>query len=233
MRVPKKILFILIIALALIVQGSNFYFAAIPSSGDIPSQFKVYDELPVAEPKRFDSLRDVVQVDEKARKTAAVKEFADLVIDGNSNLIKGVYVEDEFAFPVVQQPSGQAAFVSTIDSVVTDFAMPRKYGVTGLIAHNYLAGADFFNLNIGEIVQVIYGDGEIEFYEITDIQRYQALQPNSPNSQFIDLETSLKITATQLFKRVYMGSHHLTLQTCIEEGLEDSWGRLFIIADPI
>jgi hypothetical protein len=37
--------------------------------------------------------------------------------------------------------------------------MPSKYGVTGLLAHNYLSGRHFFGLEIGDIVQLVYGDG--------------------------------------------------------------------------
>ena len=111
--------------------------------------------------------------------------------------------------------------------------MPKKYGITGIIAHNYLAGAAFFDLEIGNIVKVVYGDGSISQYRITDIQEYQALSPNSATSEFKDLETDVQISATQLFKRVYTGEHHLTLQTCIQVGPEDSWGRLFVIADPV
>ena len=102
-----------------------------------------------------------------------------------------------------------------------------------MLAHNYLAGADFFTLNIGDQIQVVYGDGSVHVYQIADIQSYQALSPNSASSNFVDLATSDRLTATQLFKRVYMGSHHLTLQTCIQQGSEDSWGRLFIIAYPV
>ena len=119
--------------------------------------------------------------------------------------IRGIYSENEFAFPVVQQPSGNPGFVSTTKDVVTEFSMARKYGVTGIIAHNYLAGSNFFNLKIGEIIQVVYGNGKTQSYEITSIQSYQALSPNSATSQFVDLATSEKISATQLFKRVYTG----------------------------
>ena len=149
------------------------------------------------------------------------------------NDIRGIYSENEFAFPVVKQPAGNAGYVSTIEGVVTEFSMAKKYGVTGIVAHNYLAGGDFFSLEIGEVIEVVYGDGEILRYEITSIQSYQALSPNSATSQFVDLATSEKISASQLFKRVYMGSQHLTLQTCIQQGNEDSWGRLFVIAEPI
>ena len=121
---------------------------------------------------------------------------------------------------------------TVIEGEITQFSIPNKYGNTGLLAHNYLSGRHFFGLGIGDVVQLVYGDREIKEYQIADIQRYQALQPDSPSSQFLDLNTGEKLSATQLFKRVYMGNHHLTLQTCIQEGLEDSWGRLFIIAKP-
>jgi hypothetical protein len=67
---------------------------------------------------------------------------------------------------------------------------------------------------------------------VEDIQQYQALQPFSPYSNFRDLETQSILTAEQLFNKVYRGEFHLTLQTCIENEGNLSWGRLFIIARP-
>lgn len=233
MRVPKKVLFFLLIAVSLILQGFVFTETSLPLSGDNPGVAIAYDDLPLAQPFSFDSLQDVEQNEFQVSKTIPVNNFAQSLVDGNSNTIRGLYVGDKFAFPVVQQPSGNAGFVSTTENVITDFAMPRKYGVTGLLAHNYLAGGEFFSLEIGDLIQVVYGDGNIQMYRVSDIQSYQALSPNSAGSNFVDLQTSEKLTATQLFKRVYMGSHHLTLQTCIQQGSEDSWGRLFIIADPV
>ena len=52
-------------------------------------------------------------------------------------------------YPVIQQPAGQAGYVSQQTNVVTEFSMPKKYGVTGSTCHNYLAGAEFFNLEVG------------------------------------------------------------------------------------
>ena len=78
-----------------------------------------------------------------------------------------------------------------------------------------------------------YGDGSISKYVVTDIQEYQALQPDSPRSDFRDLGTDKVISASELFKRMYMESEQVTFQTCIWKGDEDSWGRLFVIADPI
>ncbi len=58
-------------------------------------------------------------------------------------------------------------------------------------------------------------------------------QPDSPYSDFIDLENSQKLTSTQLFNFVYTGEHHVTFQTCIAKGSNLTWGRLFVIATPL
>jgi hypothetical protein len=230
----RNLLLALFILGSLIFQGSIQYREFIPlSSGGSGINSDKLLPLFLADPVSFDTewdiLKSYVDLDEKA----AINDFVSTVNNGATEVIRGVYSENNFALQIVQQPSGQAGFVSTIEGVVTQFSMPNQYGVTGLIAHNYLAGRNFLRLGMGDIVQLVYGDGEIKEYKIADIQRYQALQPDSPRSQFLDLNTGEKLTATQLFKRVYMGNHHLTLQTCIQDGLEDSWGRLFIIANPI
>lgn len=233
MRAPKKVLFLILTTTVFFLQGFSFAEIKLPDSGDNPTLALASDDLPLVRPVSFSNLQDVSQADLNANKADELNSFVQSLIDGSSDTIRGLYVEDKFAYPVVQQPSGNAGFVSTTDDVITDFAMPRQYGVTGLLAHNYLAGADFFTLNIGDQIQVVYGDGSVQVYQIADIQSYQALSPNSASSNFVDLATSDRLTATQLFKRVYMGSHHLTLQTCIQQGSEDSWGRLFIIAYPV
>jgi hypothetical protein len=68
---------------------------------------------------------------------------------------------------------------------------------------------------------------------VQSIQRYQALDPMNPYSQFKDLETQTTSTAEELFNKVYRGDYHLTLQTCIENNGNASWGRLFIVATPM
>jgi hypothetical protein len=233
MRVSKKILIFLTLSVSLILQGFVSTESNLPFSGENPGLGIAYDGLPLAQPISFDTLQDVGQPQLQVSKTIPVNDFVQSLVDGNANTIRGLYVDNKFAFPVVQQPSGKAGFVSTTEDVITDFGMPKKYGVTGLLAHNYLAGKEFFELEIGDLIQVVYGDGSVQMYRISDIQSYQALSPNSASSNFVDLATSEKLSATQLFKRVYMGEHHLTLQTCIQQGSEDSWGRLFVIADPV
>ena len=88
-------------------------------------------------------------------------------------------------------------------------------------------------LKLDDNLQMIYGDGHYKTYQVTAVYRFQAIEPNNSNSSFIDLQTNEEFSAAQLFKQVYMGNHHITLQTCIQQGEEPSWGRLFIIAEPL
>jgi hypothetical protein len=82
---------------------------------------------------------------------------------------------------------------------------------------------------------LVYGGGKVEYFVITEILQYQALQPTSQWSEFHDLAdaNNKTITAEQLFKRVYTGPRHITFQTCIEAEGNLSWGRLFVLATPI
>ena len=230
----RRILLTLLILGSLILQGSIQHREFIPlSSGGSGINSDILSPLFLADPVLFDTAQDILQSDVEPGNKAAISDFISTVTDGTTGVIRGVYSENNFGLQIIQQPFGKVGFVSTIEGVVTQFSMPNQYGITGLLAHNYLSGKHFFGLGLGDIVQLVYGDGDIKEYLVVDIQRYQAIQPDSPNSQFLDLNSGEKLSATQLFKKVYMGNHHLTLQTCIQEGSEDSWGRLFIIANPI
>jgi hypothetical protein len=159
-------------------------------------------------------------------------DFSKTVQNGNANVLRGVYVPDVLALPVVQQPIGQAAYVSTEDGTLTQFAMASQFGTIGLLAHNHLAGRFFSQLAVGQEVRLVYGNGNVEYFVITEILHYRALQPNSPYSSFHNLNKEETLTAEQMFKRVYFGNRHVTFQTCIAKDGNASWGRLFLIATP-
>lgn len=163
----------------------------------------------------------------------SLSEFIETVKDGNANTLRGVYVANVMAYPIVQQPYGNPGFVSTIDSVVTQFSMANEVGNLGLLAHNHLAGISFANIKQNDQIVLVYGDGSLESFLVESILQYQALSPLSPYSQFKDLENESILTAEDLFREVYRGEYHLTLQTCINNEGNASWGRLFIIAKPI
>ena len=164
---------------------------------------------------------------------AELMQFAAGLKKGSGSQVTGVFVDDVMAYQVVQQPSGSAGYVSTDSDVVTQFSTAAKFGTVGILAHNFLAGISFFDLTPDEDVYVVYGDGSTAHYVIKDIRRFQALQPNSPYSSFVDLDTNVSYSSTNVFYEVYGNSGNLVLQTCIAADGIDSWGRLFVIAEKI
>jgi len=159
-------------------------------------------------------------------------EFSKTIQNNEANVLRGVYVPDVLAFPIIQQPKGNAGFVSFNDGELTQFRMASQFGNIGLLAHNHLSGRFFSQLAVGQEVRMVYGDGKVEYFVITQILQYQALQPTSPYSSFRDLTNDGNLTAEQLFNKVYRGDHHVTFQTCIAAHGNSSWGRLFVIAIP-
>jgi hypothetical protein len=145
-----------------------------------------------------------------------------------------LYLNDSVAFQIVQQPVGNSSFVSPFPNYVTEFRTASNYGAIGLLAHNYLAGLYFFQVLPGQEIELVDSNNRTERFVVTKIQRYQALSPNSPSSDFINLATGESLTASQLFKNIYINqTGHLVLQTCIYTDQNPSWGRLFIIAEPV
>jgi hypothetical protein len=159
--------------------------------------------------------------------------FIASVTDGEAGVVRGVYAPGLLALPVRQQPADDPNYVSPEVGVATQFAPAAALGVTGLLAHNYLAGADFFKLAEAQDVQIVYGDGTVKLYRVTAIYRFQALDPYSPYSNFVDLSTGATESASEVFNLVYAGGEHVTFQTCIANYGNPSWGRLFVIATPV
>lgn len=158
--------------------------------------------------------------------------IAMVATNNNSKQVVGVFQHGTFRAPVVQQPGNAPGFVSTEFDKVTQFRMANQYGVTALLAHNYLAGQNFKKIRPGSLITIVYGNGRTVDYMVEEIRQYQALSPNSPYSNFINLADTdqNKISATDLFYDIYTQDGRLVLQTCIEKDGELSWGRLFIIA---
>jgi hypothetical protein len=159
-------------------------------------------------------------------------DFSKAVQNGQADVLRGVYVPNILALPVIQQPSGNAGYVSNNDGETTLFRMASQFGNVGLLAHNHLAGRSFFGLRAGQEIRLVYGSGHVEYFVVKEILKFQALQPNSPYSSFKNLDKDETLTAEQMFKRVYLGERHVTFQTCIEADGNLSWGRLFVIAVP-
>lgn len=147
--------------------------------------------------------------------------------------VESVRVDGVLDLPVVQQPKGDTNYVSPKNGELTQFATVSQYGNIGLLAHNYLSGKMISRLVAGQVVHILYSDGSTESFVITEILRYQALDPKSPYSSFQDLDDETEaLSVGQMFDRVYAGERHLTFQTCIAQDGISSWGRLFVVAMP-
>lgn len=162
----------------------------------------------------------------------ALISFVNQVKNGQAGELRGLYVPELLAIPVIQQPAGDHEFVSPRNNTVTQFGLASRYGSTGLLAHNYLAGQDFSLLEKNQKLHLVYGDGQVTTFVITEILQYQALEPDSTSSGFVGLEDNTLLTTAELFAQVYHGDGTVVLQTCISRDNDLSWGRLFVIAEP-
>lgn len=171
---------------------------------------------------------------EAATEMAVFDDFVASVINGNRGLVSGIYVQDALAIPILQQPSGNPGHITMQAGAATQFGMASDYGAIGIIAHNFLVGNQFFELQAGMEVYVVFGDGSYDVYLITEIRRFQALSPNSPYSNFLDLDNDNELlTGTQLFNQIYNQPGNLIFQTCIDNNGLSTWGRIFISAEQI
>ncbi len=162
----------------------------------------------------------------------SLNRFVHLMSNGQPGALRGVYVPDVLADPVVQQTGHDGTYVSTEPRVVTQFGPASQIGSVGLLAHNFLAGDKFNMLQHGSLVYLVYGDGHMATFIVTTLMQYQALDPESPYSTFVDLSTGASMTATTVFNTVYGRPGDVIFQTCIDAYGNPSWGRLFIVAEP-
>jgi hypothetical protein len=159
--------------------------------------------------------------------------FLQTVSNGEANQLRGVFVPGIMAVQVVEQGENGAGYISREEETLTRFGMADAFGTVGLLAHNHLAGKYFASLKPGQIVYLIYGNSQVNAYMITQVLSFQANEPYNPYGTFRNLETGTESSAEELFRQVYTGSFHITLQTCIAQGDQPSWGRLFVIAIPL
>lgn|GEM_PF-612356 len=205
------------ISLSLILIAAMSPFAIFTSPIPVTGKFQNFSINQLRSPDNFSSFINMVATNR------------------NSNQVVGIYQHSLLKAPVVQQPSNLPGYVSSEADKVTQFSLPKQFGVTALLAHNYLIGQNFHKITIGSYITVIYGNRKTEIFQVADIREYQALSPNSPYSSFINVadRSNKKITANTLFYDIYTQKDRLVLQTCIERDGDLSWGRLFIIASRV
>jgi hypothetical protein len=155
------------------------------------------------------------------------------VFDGQADVVRGVYVEGVFSLPVFQQPEGDVAYVSSRMGEITEFQSAARNNVTGLLAHNYLSGDLFYNLELGHEVIIVYGNGTLRRYQVVDFQQFERLDRVDLRSSFVELSSGQTLTSDEVFSRFYRGEHKVTFQTCLKRNGISNWGLQFTIATPL
>lgn len=164
--------------------------------------------------------------------SSAFTQFAETIYNGKADEVSGVYVEKLIALPVIQQPLNDVTFVADLMGTVTQFQSAADHGVIGLLAHNYLSGALFYQLTNGQEVRIVFGDGSYQVYKVKGSYEFQKLEPSNLHSDLVDLSSDRLMTADQVFNQFYNGGPHVTFQTCLEKYGISNWGLTFIVAVP-
>ncbi|MBI9051966.1 MAG: hypothetical protein JEZ00_21300 [Anaerolineaceae bacterium] len=163
-----------------------------------------------------------------------LEDFKDSVVNGDPTVIVGIYQEGVFAAKVIQQPEGDVLFLPDSEDTIVLLSDAKKwYGNVGLSAHRNLAGRYIAELELGNIVQVIYGDGTMMDYEIVEVRSYQAISPDDLYSDFRDLDNNQLYSSTELFEKAFGGENRIGLITCISKDDINSWGRIVVNGVPI
>jgi hypothetical protein len=166
----------------------------------------------------------------QTEETFSEATFVDSVVNGEADTLRGVYVPDVLALPVEQQPKNDSNYIRMEPDLATQYRPAARFGVTGLLAHNTLAGQLFFDIKIGDVVTLVYGDGSTQRYQVMQIARFQA---RLANHDYVNLEDGEIVSGAELFQEMYTGTNHVTFQTCIYAEGNASWGRLFVVATPL
>ncbi len=157
--------------------------------------------------------------------------FVKAVTTGEAGIVTGLYAPGVGHYYIIQQAKGNDTRVSPVEGVLTQYRRPSSGGVIGLLAHNFAAGTHFDRFKAGDTIHLVYGDGAIHTYRVTGFLRYQAVDRNNAASNLVDLDSGQTQTANAVYQRIYTGAPHLVLQTCLADGDDLKWGRLFILAE--
>lgn len=143
-----------------------------------------------------------------------------------------LYVPDLFGFPILPQPEGEHGFVSAKADRVTQFGLAARHGVVGILAHNYLAGKDFYRLQLGQQLWIAASRHKVQLYQVIQIEAFQKIMRPGQPDRYVELSNDRVWSVAELFARYYTGRPHVVLQTCLEKNGRLDWGLTFIVAAP-
>lgn len=148
--------------------------------------------------------------------------------DSGTDKVTGLVIGSEM-IGISPQPDGLGGYVTNEDNEAT------RWNENVLLAHNYLSGESFSQLQIGSSVAFVTGEGEVREGKVAEVIDLQALTPNSGNSEYLVLgentETGTLLTGKDLLDLYYENpdySDNFFLQTCISNEGISTWGRRII-----
>lgn len=119
-------------------------------------------------------------------------------------------------FAVEVEPQACPLCVTTRAGAASLFGRAQQAGTVGILAHNYMAGVYFYELEPGDWLALEYADGQRADYAVTHASAYYRHNGLLCNGRCYSED--------QVFAREYTGG--LVLQTCIG----DNQGLYFVHA---
>lgn len=158
----------------------------------------------------------------------------------NSQYIFSIYAKklDSNSCFFVEEQDDDPLLVINEEGVLTQSSeASRKLGSIGLFAHYGKLGYRFYDLQIGDEMIVVLKDGSQKAFAVSEIHMFQALEPHNPRGSFVPINQDLEPigpskSSDQTFRDMFR-REDLTLQTCIPSDGNSSWGRYFVIAEPV
>jgi hypothetical protein len=108
-----------------------------------------------------------------------------------------------------------------------------QHGVTGLLAHNFLAGRAFYGLQIGTPIWIARSKDKVQMYKVASVELFQRITLPGEADRYIQLVNHREWTTSELFAHFYADRGRLVLQTCLARFGRLNWGLYFVVAEPI
>lgn len=141
-----------------------------------------------------------------------------------------VLLEGPFGSLEVRYQGGEYGFVADLRGAVTLFQAAWDDGSLGFLAHNYLAGAAFYELRAGNLLRVTAADGSSRWYVVRETMVFTAIDPGKWWTDVID-EEGRRWSQEEVYAGLYERQGWVVLQTCWGEGRYAGWW--FAVAEPV
>jgi hypothetical protein len=106
----------------------------------------------------------------------SLEAFRRHVMNGKSDQLTGIWVEDVLAFHV---QGGLTSRAPAAKDTLSIYNWAWKNGVVGLLIHNYRGGTQLYQLNPGVRIAAIYGNGGVDWYLSRGGTWYESRSPSS------------------------------------------------------